>query len=743
MLPGNGPEYSGLCTDDVPRSYRALADHSNVIRSTLHDRAQGQRSIEAKAQSQQYLTPYEEKTMIDFILQMSALGTPVRIKYISSIAFTVASGRPEHDRPQKPPGKNWAKALEKRHPELKAKRVKALDWDRHEKNIYPKIEAWFELTGKVLDGPDILSENVYNMDETGVMLSKLGSVKVLVATNDVRDYRGARWLTRVFDPQTSERANGKPRVLICDGFGTHEKLEILVHCLTNNIKLCRLPSHTSHKLQPCDIAVFAPLKTAYRDNAERLERGVNTIGKQHFTSLYSPAREAAFTKRNILAGWSKGGLFPFNPQRVLRDIDKPYAELREAAGEPVAPGIGFVAAPPPSPASVTLVSPVAPVTPVTPITPVSAETFTSLQNTIVREDARRFDDVDKHALQEGHIRFLHKINNEGEARRSTRAIVLGTAKVMSWEDLEEAKAKRAEQKEKEVRKITRAAGGKRKEKSPKAHDSLVEVGGERTGEGSHTINNGADQLAEPRCTFDGPLAPGPGNAPVARMWFKAVGDIDANVDPVHIGLPWAGVRAILEVALADSNQRAVLVTGIELALYVSNRLKVYLETGLSPSAGGDNLRKSIVILYAHVLVFLARAICIQQRGRAERVMTALWNLGDLTEFEDQCDKLCTLRKIHEFQTGLLRLDAKVDLSKLETAKEATYDSSAEGELPRCLPDTRTNLLQQIFDWAAGHGGKRIFWLCGKAGTGKSTICRTVAQKLDADGLLGGSFFFKR
>lgn len=582
----------------VPRSYRALADHSNVPRSTLHDRAQGQRSIEAKAQSQQYLTPHEEKAMIDFILQMSALGTPVRIKYVSSIAFTVASGRPEHDRPPKPPGKNWAKALEKRHPELKAKRVKALDWDRHEKNIYPKIEDWFELIGKVLDGPDILSENVYNMDETGVMLSKLGSVKVLVATNDVRDYRGARvkrkmvtavecisadgrflnpmiiwpasthranwttfptpgwhyafsdsgytdsrlsleWLTRVFDPQTSERANGKPRVLICDGFGTHEKLEILVHCLTNNIKLCRLPSHTSHKLQPCDIAVFAPLKTSYRDNAERLERGgVNTIGKQHFTSLYSPAREAAFTKRNILAGWSKGGLFPFNPQRVLRDIDKPYAGLREAAGQPVAPGIGFVAAPPPSPASVTLVSPVAPVTPVTPITPVSAETFTSLQNTIVREDARRFDDVGKQrlmrrieklakagkvllaesALQEGHIRFLHKINNEGEARRSTRAIVLGTAKVMSWEDLEEAKAKRAEQKEKEVRKITRAASGKRKEKLPKAHDSLVEVGGERTGEGSHTINNGADQLAKPRCTFDGPLAPGPGNAPVARMW---------------------------------------------------------------------------------------------------------------------------------------------------------------------------------------------------------------------------------
>ena len=37
-----------------------------------------------------------------------------------------------------------------------------------------------------------MSENVYNMDETRVMLSKLGSVKVLVVANDMRDYHGAR-----------------------------------------------------------------------------------------------------------------------------------------------------------------------------------------------------------------------------------------------------------------------------------------------------------------------------------------------------------------------------------------------------------------------------------------------------------------------------------------------------------------------------------------------------------------------
>jgi hypothetical protein len=153
----------------------------------------------------------------------------------------------------------------------------------------------------------------------------------------------------------------------------------------------------------------------------------------------------------------------------LRDLEEPYAKLREAAGDSTAPKTGVATAPPPPAASVTLV---ASVTPVTPVTPTSAEAFTSLQNMTVREDARKLDEVDrqrlmrhveklakagqvllaKSALQEGHIRFLHKINDEGKARRSTRATVLGTAKVMSYEDLEEAKAKRAEQKEKKAKK---------------------------------------------------------------------------------------------------------------------------------------------------------------------------------------------------------------------------------------------------------------------------------------------------
>lgn len=52
----------------MPKSYRALADHGGVPHSTLHHRARGRRSLERKAESQHYLTPWEESALVKFLL---------------------------------------------------------------------------------------------------------------------------------------------------------------------------------------------------------------------------------------------------------------------------------------------------------------------------------------------------------------------------------------------------------------------------------------------------------------------------------------------------------------------------------------------------------------------------------------------------------------------------------------------------------------------------------------------------
>ncbi|KAG9258938.1 uncharacterized protein F5Z01DRAFT_9785 [Emericellopsis atlantica] len=93
---------------------------------------------------------------------------------------------------------------------------------------------------------------------------------------------------------------------------------------------------------------------------------------------------------------------------------------------------------------------------------------------------------------------------------------------------------------------------------------------------------------------------------------------------------------------------------------------------------------------------------------------------------------------------LLDVDQKMVLARLENhvATGAAFDSREEEHNSKCLPNTRVELLQQISEWADDSSAEAVFWLNGMAGTGKSTISRTVARSLAKENRLGASFFFK-
>ncbi|OCK72831.1 hypothetical protein K432DRAFT_250612, partial [Lepidopterella palustris CBS 459.81] len=96
------------------------------------------------------------------------------------------------------------------------------------------------------------------------------------------------------------------------------------------------------------------------------------------------------------------------------------------------------------------------------------------------------------------------------------------------------------------------------------------------------------------------------------------------------------------------------------------------------------------------------------------------------------------------QTALIiQVNQKTDTLLLPTAEGASFDSHMEEHNSTCLPNTRTELLRYIQGWANDKNSKPIFWLNGAAGTGKSTIARTVARTFAEQQHLGASFFFKR
>jgi len=76
---------------------------------------------------------------------------------------------------------------------------------------------------------------------------------------------------------------------------------------------------------------------------------------------------------------------------------------------------------------------------------------------------------------------------------------------------------------------------------------------------------------------------------------------------------------------------------------------------------------------------------------------------------------------------ILDLDQKFDLAKLPVTGGAFFDSHMEEHNGTCLENTRVELQHQVMEWVKDRDGKQIFWLSGMAGTGKSTITRTVTR----------------
>ncbi|KAH6870212.1 hypothetical protein BKA58DRAFT_291576, partial [Alternaria rosae] len=84
----------------------------------------------------------------------------------------------------------------KRHPEIKARTVKPVDWNRHEKYTYEKMTHWFEVIERC-------------SRTSRVMLSMLSCVEVLVGRDELREYRGAGVKRTIVIAIECTNANGR------------------------------------------------------------------------------------------------------------------------------------------------------------------------------------------------------------------------------------------------------------------------------------------------------------------------------------------------------------------------------------------------------------------------------------------------------------------------------------------------------------------------------------------------------
>ena len=62
------------------------------------------------------------------------------------------------------------------------------------------------------------------------------------------DDTALEWLKKVFIPQTTPRDPSEARLLVFDGHRSHETIEFMWECFSNNIHLLFLPLHSLHML---------------------------------------------------------------------------------------------------------------------------------------------------------------------------------------------------------------------------------------------------------------------------------------------------------------------------------------------------------------------------------------------------------------------------------------------------------------------------------------------------------------
>ncbi|KAJ8070928.1 hypothetical protein OCU04_001286 [Sclerotinia nivalis] len=357
---------------------RKAAQSYCVPRSTLGDRIRGKPSIAEIRPKSHNLTELEEEVLIQYILDMNHRRFSPKLSGVENIANYILETRNA-----KKVGKLWVHHFIQRCTELKMRFSCVYDFQRALCEDLKLIGEWFQLVLNMQAKYGILDCDFYNFDETGFMMGIICPGMVVTSAerngrskaiqSDNREwataiiysnsegetipsflviqgqYHLSNWYTesgfsadwaikptfngwtnnetelewiKHFDKYTIHRTKGKYRMLVLDGYESHESIPFQSYCKANNIICIRLPPHSSHLTQSFDVGCFGVLKRAYSCQIDGfIKAHINYIIKVEFFIAFKAVYQQSITTQNIKAGFRGVDLIPFDPQAILSKLD--------------------------------------------------------------------------------------------------------------------------------------------------------------------------------------------------------------------------------------------------------------------------------------------------------------------------------------------------------------------------------------------------------------------------------------
>nr|XP_023014921.1 uncharacterized protein LOC111504565 isoform X1 [Leptinotarsa decemlineata]XP_023014922.1 uncharacterized protein LOC111504565 isoform X2 [Leptinotarsa decemlineata] len=120
-------------------------------------------------------------------------------------------------------------------------------------------------------------------------------------------------------PRTTTKASWSKAILekaiVLDNHYSHVSLEAFKFCRENNIVILSIPPHTSHRMQPLDVAFYGPLKAAFRKGCDLFMKSnaLQKITPYDVASLFNKAYCDTATIKKGVSGFKASGIVPITP----------------------------------------------------------------------------------------------------------------------------------------------------------------------------------------------------------------------------------------------------------------------------------------------------------------------------------------------------------------------------------------------------------------------------------------------
>ncbi|SJX65783.1 related to transposase [Sporisorium reilianum f. sp. reilianum] len=165
--------------DGQHASIGTVAAAHGIAKSTLHDRSKGKQSWQDTHTSQQALLLLNETALLNHIRRCATGGFPLNPVDVWDFTEYLACGGSSNSGVVKL-GHNWVSSFLNRHLLIQSTWSRCLENARIRGTDKDNIRQWFGRLQEVITEYKILSNDIFNMDETGFVFGLSGSQHVII-----------------------------------------------------------------------------------------------------------------------------------------------------------------------------------------------------------------------------------------------------------------------------------------------------------------------------------------------------------------------------------------------------------------------------------------------------------------------------------------------------------------------------------------------------------------------------------